>query len=172
MRNAKIISYKVKGSFQHNCSMFGKRKIFCMLFARVSLTALRSRWYCVLLKQKQNSYFISRQSFYSHYVSPGWRIFKKWWKTSRLCVFFSPSRHLCSLFLFICERLFCFLCSFCLVIIERHEKKVPNDDSIQISNLWVFATTAACRCASLCVVCIFLHSTAFWCLSTKKNAQP
>lgn len=58
MRNAKIISYKVKGSFQHNCSMFARRKIFCCFFIPFLelvffLLPEPSRWYCVLLPQEE-----------------------------------------------------------------------------------------------------------------------
>lgn len=157
MRNAKITSYKVKGSFQHNCSMFASRKI-SPLFAWASFTE-PSRWCCVLLEQKTKPIFhFVAIIFLTLYVSPARRW--EYLKNDEKFFFVLLCPPVISAFFIYLRKiiLFPFLVS---VIIEQQQKKTPNDDSIQIWNLWVFVVML---CVELC--------PNFLMASTEKNSQP
>lgn len=116
MRNAKIISYKVKGSFQHNCSVFARRQDFILTGPHGGAMILR----VAEAKTKPIFHFLAIILF--ALCEP--RVRREYLKNDEKL--FLPSSLLQFFFLFICERLFCFLGSFLgwLVIIEQaHTKK-------------------------------------------------
>lgn len=158
MRNAKIISYKVKGSFQHNFSVFARRQRQDFILTGPHGGAMILR--VAGAKTKPIFHFLAIILFA---CEP--RVRGEYLKMMKN--FFCRRRFLDSSFYLFVKDYFVSSARFFgwLVIIEQvHTKNAPND-SIQIWNLQ----------AAFCVRGGFfgvLLSAAFWCLSAKKNAQP
>lgn len=166
MRNAKIISYKVKGSFQHNCSMFAERKIFLFSSSWLSSSSLsmplapslRDDIACCW-EQKQKPIFHFITIIFSTLYEP-WQKRGEYLKNDEkfLFLFFAPFRLppmsssliAAAFALFICERLLRFL--FAMppapnarrVIIEQATKKhqMTTPFRSQISELCVRFSSA------------------------------
>lgn len=200
MRNAKIISYKVKGSFQHNCSMFAERKIFLPFFSvddvffsshsrspssSSAAAPEPSQWYCVLLKAKTKPIFHFVTIIFSTLYEPRQKrgeYLKNDEKFLFSCAPFRLPPKKClprssptaAAFAFIYLPKDYFASLFSVPREGNHRasnKKAPNDDSIQISNLGAFLVRLA----------FFLAMRRMWCEAIynllmpkhpKKNAQP
>lgn len=66
MRYAKIISYKVKGSFQHNCSMFAEKKDLLVFFRSAIAFAMILR--VARAKNKKKTHISFRNNNFPHII--------------------------------------------------------------------------------------------------------
>lgn len=155
----RLFPNKVKGSFQHNCSMFARRKIFRFLCFFVSLTGLKARAKLAMIlrvveTKKTKPIFHSATEISPHYVKEarsifwgdekGEEYFKKWWKLFllrllRLILILFSFRFFFFLDIFVKDYFVSFFPPAGVGNHRANSKKTPNDDSIHISNHRVFA---------------------------------